>query len=211
MDAERPFAGEPEDSREAIMRATFVALQQHGYAGLSIQRIADEADLSKSTFYHHFDDKEDLLLSFAQFMLDQFLTVLTLEAEDDPRQTLEALMDIVLAEEFPSVEAETPAEAGEWDILGAYVEVRAQAVQNVEFRAAFTEMDRMLFTQISALIRRGIDRGSFQDVDPDAVAAMVLTVLAGHMFGAATSDENRVNALRTELGHYLQTRVFRPE
>jgi AcrR family transcriptional regulator len=208
MEEDRPFAGAPDDSHEAIMRATFVALQRHGYAGLSIQRIADEAELSKSTFYHHFDDKEDLLLSFAEFMLEQFITVLSIEASDDPRETLETLVDIVIDEEFPSVAAETPATTGEWDVLGAYVEVRAQAVRDEQFRAAFTEMDQLLFEQIAEVVRQGVDRGVFREVDPDAVAAMVLTLLGGHMFGVATSDEVRVEAVRRELDHYLQARVF---
>ena len=211
MEEDRPFAGEPTDSREAIMRATFVALQEHGYAGLSIQRIADEAALSKSTFYHHFDDKEDLLLSFAEYMLEQFLTVLSLAADDDPRETLETLVDLVLSEDFPSVEAETPAQSGEWDILGAYVEVRSQAVSNVAFREAFTAMDQVLFERMTAVIQRGIDEGEFQDVDPERVAALILSVLAGHMLGVATSNENRVAPVRNELDFYLRSRLLAEE
>jgi len=82
-----PFVGEPVDSREAIMRATYLALREYGYAGLSIQRIADESDLSKSTFYHHYDGKGDLLTAFVDFTLEEFIRIFSLESGDDQSRT----------------------------------------------------------------------------------------------------------------------------
>jgi len=208
MDDSRPFAGEPATPREAIMRATFLALQEHGYAGLSIQRIADEADLSKSTFYHHFDDKEDLLLSFVDFMSEQFLAVFTLEAGESPRAQLETLVDIVLEEDFPSVKANHPASLSHGELLGSYVEVRAQAVTNDAIRAKFTERDQQLRTRVSSIVLAGIETGDFAaDADPDAAASMILTMIGGYMFGAATSDDTRMEPLRSELDAYVSERL----
>jgi len=154
-----PFAGEPADSHEAIMRATFYALQEHGYAGLSIQRIADESELSKSTFYHHFDGKDDLLLSFLEFILDEFDRVFRLESTGDPAEDLKTFVTLVLGE-FPS-EPETPEKD---EVLATYVELRAQAVRNPEFRTTFTKTDHRFTEQVAALIRDGIDQGVFERV-----------------------------------------------
>jgi AcrR family transcriptional regulator len=74
-----PFVGDPADTKEVIMRATYRALKRYGYAELSIGRIADEADLSKSAFYNHYDGKDDLLLSFLDFMLERIAETLTFE------------------------------------------------------------------------------------------------------------------------------------
>jgi len=66
-----PFLEEPDDTRDAIMKATYIALCKHGYSDLTIQRIGDEFSKSKSLLYHHYDSKDDLLLDFLEFMLDQ--------------------------------------------------------------------------------------------------------------------------------------------
>jgi len=190
------------------MRATFFALQEHGYAGLSIQRIADEADLSKSTFYHHFADKEALLLSFVDFLNEQFLAVFTLEAGEDPREQLGTLVDLVLEEDFPSVKAKRPETLSYGDVLGAYVEVRAQAVKNDAVRAKFTERDQQLRARVATIVRSGIESGAFDpEVDPEAAAAMILTVVAGYMFGAATVNDRWTESLRAELDFYVRERL----
>ncbi|MFC6974124.1 TetR/AcrR family transcriptional regulator [Halomicroarcula sp. GCM10025709] len=106
------------------MHATFCALQQHGYAGLSIQRIADEAELSKSTFYHHFDGKEDLLLSFLEFILDTFDQLFQLESSGDPHADLKTFVSLVLGD-FPHAEELPDRDAA----LRTYVELRAHAVR----------------------------------------------------------------------------------
>jgi AcrR family transcriptional regulator len=212
MDDTRPFAGEPATPREAIMRATFFALQEHGYAGLSIQRIADEAAMSKSTFYHHFEDKEDLLLSFVDFMNEQFLAAFTLEAGESPRDQLETLVELVLEEDFPSVKARHPGSLSHGELLGAYVEVRAQAVNNEAVRATFTERDRQLRARVSSIIRAGIETGDFAEaVDPDRVAAMTLTLIGGYMFGAATADDHWTEAVRSEFDMYVENRLVAEE
>ena len=45
------------DSKKEIMEATYEALCKHGYAELSIEKIADEFDKGKSLIYYHYDDK----------------------------------------------------------------------------------------------------------------------------------------------------------
>ncbi|MBX0323809.1 TetR/AcrR family transcriptional regulator [Halomicroarcula sp. F13] len=198
-----PFAGEPEDSHEAIMRATFCALQEHGYAGLSIQRIADEADLSKSTFYHHFDGKEDLLLSFLEFTLEEFDRVFKLESSGDPAKDLRTFFGLLLGD-FPTAGGMPEQE----DILATYVELRAQAVRNPDFRAKFTETDREFTARIAALVEEGIEDGVFRDVDPERTAQFLLTTLEGITLQNATRDDNPLPELRTAIESYMESELL---
>ncbi len=193
-----PFTGEPADSHEAIMRATFYALQEHGYAGLSIQRIADEAELSKSTFYHHFDGKDDLLLSFVEHILDEFERVYRLESSGDPAADLRTFFGLILGD-FP-VTDEMP---DQWEFLGAYVELRAQAVRNPEFRAKFTETDRRYADRVAAIIEEGIEQGVFRDVDPDRTAQYLLTTLDGITMQGVSRTDDPVGPMRECLEAYI--------
>lgn len=198
-----PFAGEPEDSHEAIMRATFRALREYGYAGLSIQRIADEAALSKSTFYHHFDGKEDLLLSFQEFILEEFNRIFQIESTGDPKQDINTFVSLII-DEFPDC-VETPDKNA---VLGSYVEMRAQAVQNPEFRAKFTETDKLLAQQFAQIIEDGIEQGDFADVDPEKVSQFMITILDGVILQNATRNDDPVAKVRDTIDEYMEETLF---
>jgi len=206
MDADTPFPGEPADSREAIMRATFLALEQYGYAGLSIQRIADKAELSKSTFYHHYDDKQDLLTAFVDYILAEFTRAFSMEASDDPLENFRTYVDLILdPESISELEDPSPATA----VLGTYVELRAQAVQDETFRAKFTEIDRAFENQLAEIIADGIAAGVFRDVDPDRTAKFLLTLIAGHTFRRTTRDDDPTAKVRAEFDTYVDRTLLR--
>jgi AcrR family transcriptional regulator len=204
MSEEMPFVGEPADSREAIMRATYLALHEHGYAGLSIQRIADEADLSKSTFYHHYDDKDDLLTSFVDFTLEEFMRVFSLEAGEDPRDNLRTLVYLLIDPE-PDLDRELPEDLQA--IFGTYVELRAQAVRDETIRQKFTEADEVFTSQIAEIVRAGVKADVFVPVDPERTARFIATVLAGTLFRRTTRERYDADALRSEFDAYVQARL----
>jgi AcrR family transcriptional regulator len=191
------------------MRATYVALQEHGYAGLSIGRIADEADLSKSTFYHHYDDREDLLLSFLEYMLEEFMRLFSAGAGSTPRERLETFLDLLMGTEFP------PDGSGgvppKDNVLRTYVQLRGQAAGQSAFREKFTETDLRLREQLAYILRSGIEEGAFRDVDPEATAEFVLTLAAGNIMRRATRDETPSGAVRETLDDYLAACVYREE
>ena len=55
-------------TEQEIMEATYHALVNSGYAELSICDISRRFDGSQSLIYDHYDDKEDLLTRFIQFI-----------------------------------------------------------------------------------------------------------------------------------------------
>ena len=187
-----PFDGDPADTREAIMRATYEALCEHGYAGLTVQRIGDEFPKSKSLLYHHYDGKDDLLLDLLEYMLDHYRETLPRSDEGtDPETRLHELIDYVLAADRDEDRAA---------FRSAIVELRAQATHDPAYRDHFTESDRFFQDRIAAVV----ERGAFRDVDPEQVAAHLRTTFEGALVRSATADSAAaVEAVREDLHRYV--------
>src|SRR5205823_6790715 len=50
-------------TRQIIQGALFSLIQEKGFETLSVQDIVDHANVGRMTFYRHFDNMEDLLVS----------------------------------------------------------------------------------------------------------------------------------------------------
>lgn len=57
-----PAAG-PKNSLENFLRAATVLINDRGYRGASVERIASELNVTKGSFYHHLNAKDDLVLA----------------------------------------------------------------------------------------------------------------------------------------------------
>jgi AcrR family transcriptional regulator len=52
-----------ERTQRLLREALFSLIQEKGFEALSVQEIIDRANVGRATFYAHFDNKEDLLVS----------------------------------------------------------------------------------------------------------------------------------------------------
>lgn len=60
-----------------LRTALLELLDEKPYPKITVSDIVERADLSRSTFYVHFDTKEDLLASFVDNILDEFFDILS--------------------------------------------------------------------------------------------------------------------------------------
>lgn len=68
----------PEDrrlirSRRLLGNALMELMQEKRYIDITVQDIIDRADVGRTTFYKHFQDKEDLLISNLEAILENFI------------------------------------------------------------------------------------------------------------------------------------------
>jgi AcrR family transcriptional regulator len=59
-------------TRHSLQEALISLILEKGYASVTVQDILDRANMGRSTFYAHFRDKEDLLLSGFDHLLKDF-------------------------------------------------------------------------------------------------------------------------------------------
>ena len=188
-------------AKEEIMEATYRALLEHGYADLSISRIADELDKSKAAIYYHYDTKDDLLAAFLEFAVDRFEETIDTETGDEPSEDLAHVTEKLLA---------LQPDAEQRQLQAVLVGPRSQAVTNEVFREQFTQIDERLAATIRSIVERGIDEGTFRDVDPSRIAEHILSTVNGAMYSRATTDRTgTAAAARVSLASYIDSELRR--
>ena len=188
-------------AEEEIMEATYRALLKHGYADLSISRIADELDKSKAAIYYHYDTKDDLLVAFLEFAVDRFEDTIETETGDEPPEDLEHVIEKLLPLQPDEEQRQLQA---------VLVGLRSQAVTNGVFREQFTQIDERLAATIRGIVDRGIEEDTFRDVDPSRVAEHILATVNGAMYSRATTDRKSADAAaRVSLASYIDSELRR--
>ena len=193
------FGDEPDDARTRVMQAVFVVLQEHGYAGLSIKRIADEVGMQKASIYHHYSDKDDLLFSFLEFVLELFETEMIQRNDRDPEEQLRELVDRATLGAGQVSAAGDPERAEA--VTDAFMIVRSQAVHDPAYRERITEVDEQLREHLANLIREAID--DTRRDEAGHVATSLQTMIAGTFFRRTTAVDPDLEPVRQEAHAYL--------
>lgn len=162
-----------EDSTDELMAATCRALCRHGYADLTIQNIADEFEKGKSLIYYHYDDKEDLMVSFLEDMAEKVGEHID-DGSDDPERALEEFLELGLG----------LADDGVWELRKALLEVQSAAPYNREFAERFRDIHAALQDRLAEILRQN-------DVEePGETAEMVLYTMEGAV-GMKLAEDDR--------------------
>jgi len=172
--AERTFS----EQTEAIMEATYRVLCEHGYADLTIQRIADEYGKSTAAVHYYYDTKDELLAAFLDYILKRFVDGIQDIETTDPEERLNRLLDRMLLNS-----------QGNSGLSTALLEMRSQAPYKEEFRDRFRQNDEHIRYQLKAVINHGIDEGVFNDVDASHVTRSLATLVDGARTRAVVLDD----------------------
>jgi AcrR family transcriptional regulator len=61
-----PKSAEPLDARQTIIDATIALIKREGADAITVRHVVEETGLSIGTFYHHFRNKDDLMMYFVR-------------------------------------------------------------------------------------------------------------------------------------------------
>ena len=188
------------DSNEEIMRATYRVLQEHGYADLTIKRIADEYGKSTAAVHYHYDTKDDLLVAFLDYILERFVNTIHEVETTDPEQRLNLLLDklLVAPEDHP-------------DLLISVLEMRSQAPYKEAFGKRFQQNDEYVRYMLKTVMDHGIQEGVFNDVDTEHTARALMTIVDGARARAVVLDETDTLATARQTADEYVNAVLKPE
>jgi AcrR family transcriptional regulator len=177
---------EAEPGRAAFLLAATRLINELGYRGASVQRIASELNVTKGSFYHHLDAKDDLVIACYKRSFDT-ITDAQQQADDlggthwqRLSSTIATLLDVQFAERAPLLR--TTALSG----LPANV------------RTAMVDRSNRIARRFAGTMMDGIAEGSIRPVD-SLIAAQTLMALQNAAFDmrkwASTMPRDRAIAI----------------
>lgn len=157
-----------EETRTKILESAIKLFSTQGYNKASVDDICKEAGISKGAFYHHFKSKQELFLA----LLDGWLQAIdqAIEASKD-KTAPETFMQ--MTEAFPYI-FET---AG--DGLPMFLEFSLQASRDKKIWEASIAPYRRYHKYFTTLIKKGVEEGSFIEVDPELTSRMIVSTAMG--------------------------------
>ncbi len=156
--------GKGEQTREAILERALSLASQVGLGGLTIGRLAEELELSKSGLFAHFRSKESLQVQILERAAEQFIEVVVKPSLAEPRgePRVRALFENWLR--WP----ETVPQPGGCIFVAASVELDDRPGPA---RDRLVRMQKDWLDTIAGAVRIAVGEGHFRrGVDPDQFA-----------------------------------------
>jgi AcrR family transcriptional regulator len=156
---------------ETFLRAATRLVNELGYRGASVQRIASELNVTKGSFYHHLEAKDDLVLECFRRSYDRISRAQDAAAEGagDAWDCLSSAIAALLRAQF-----------------GAFPLLRTVALQALpaDVRHSVIERSNLKARRFAAMLIDGVTEGSVRAIDP-LIASQVI------MAGINTAYEMR--------------------
>jgi AcrR family transcriptional regulator len=177
MTAKSRTTRKEEDRRrreDEILDAALALFAAKGYAGTTIEDIAEELGYAKASLYYYFPGKEAIvkaLIYGAMDEADRRMAVL-LARTDDPVENLKELIGNYIDDHTNR--------RGFFNIyhqVGHFMETILSPEESQAMRVSMAAMNE----KIIGILRRGIDRGDFLDLNAQTLGEMVLGMLSGLM------------------------------
>ena len=177
MTQDDPKPGRPRDPQtdQAIHRAALKLLTERGYAGMSVEGVAAEAGVGKTTIYRRYASKEELVAAALGALRDN------LGPLPDTGDTRSDLVEMIL--QMRLAIRRGPG----FGMMGALLVEESRSPELLELLRERVLRPRR--DEAMTVLQRGVDRGEVRpDVDLEvAVQAMVGAVFMRHIFGAPES------------------------
>jgi AcrR family transcriptional regulator len=174
-------AGTPDVTRQTFLTAATRLINQKGYRGASVEDISAALNVTKGSFYHHNEDKDDLVVACFERTF-AVMRAAQLAARDLPGDqwlrlaaAASALTEFQLSEDGPLLRGS------------------AMGALPIEIRQEMGDRYAQISDRFAGMIADGIAEGSVRPVDP-LVAAHMLSAL----LNAAASLDSWVTGLERD-------------
>lgn len=170
--------------RSAILEAGARLYSERGFSATSIRDLADAVDISSSTLYHHFANKQEILYEILLGFMQNFVAEISPMLRDVQREPTERILRAI----------DMHLRISERDKLQLIIGSSVKRVLSPEQNAQVTRLQRDYRGAFLQAIRDGLDQGHFASSAPELTTTAILDMLNGvrewlTSEGALTIDE----------------------
>jgi AcrR family transcriptional regulator len=168
-----------EETRARLLQAASKQFSTNGYDAASVDEICAEAGVSKGAFYHHFPSKQAVFLALFEDWLKGVDAGLEAARQSTVPKTLTSMSHML-----PLIFAQAGGQ------LPMFLEFWRQASHDeVVWKMIKAPYQRYL-DYFAALIKQGIDEGSFRKVDPASAAQVIVSLAVGMLLQGLLAPGN---------------------
>jgi AcrR family transcriptional regulator len=174
------------ERRSQILRAARAVFIEKGYLAARVEDVAKRASLSKGAVYFYFEAKRDLFLALVREEHEQTYSFLD-SAEDDDRPAMVKMVDLGRRYLDYFAGLKSPPRF--------FLMMCEQAIRDDEVREEVQAVHQRFIDALSRILAQGVAEGSFQPMDPIAVAQILKAMidgLAGQSAIGIRPDPNRL-------------------
>ncbi|WP_010544567.1 TetR/AcrR family transcriptional regulator [Sphingomonas elodea] len=155
---------EPEPGREAFLLAATRLINELGYRGASVQRIASELNVTKGSFYHHLDAKDDLVAACYKRSFDILVDAQRLAERHAGShwQRLESTIATLLDYQFSE--------------RGPLLRTTALSGLPVAVRNTMLDRSNRIARRFAGMLSDGIAEGTIRPIDPLVASQAVMAL-----------------------------------
>jgi AcrR family transcriptional regulator len=156
---------EPDAVRDRFLGAATRLVNERGYRGASVERIAAALDVTKGSFYHHLDAKDDLVLACFRRSLATITRAQDLALAGDGDRlgqlalALSTLIEVQLSDRTP------------------LLRTTALSALPIEFRREVMDRTNQAARRFAGILIDGVSEGSIAPIDPLVAGQMLLAAL----------------------------------
>src|SRR5438093_4820804 len=193
----RPARGTREDRREALVRAAFNQIAEHGFEGLRTREVAAEVGMNIATLHYYFPTKEALIRGVVAHAMQRFRSTLAPHGSpaDQLRNHLRAVRKLLREE--PQVSA----------VMG---ELALRSARDPSLAQIMRETYDAWHRTLRGLLKRAArDEQLAPELDSDDVAALIMATLTSMTLPTVGSAQRIDQAFR-QLERVLRMPVRDP-
>jgi TetR/AcrR family transcriptional regulator, transcriptional repressor for nem operon len=190
-----------DDTRERIIERSAPLFNKQGYAGTALSDLMEATGLQKGGIYRHFSSKEELAAEAFDYAWRKAVEVRAQGVDSTPN-AVDRLKQMVAN----FVELRNGLVPGGCPLLNTAIESDdGNTVMRERARGAL----RSWQTRLSTIVKHGMrDRQIRKDVEPDEIAALVISQLEGAlMMSRLYQSRQPLEWAQSHLTDYLETRI----
>jgi AcrR family transcriptional regulator len=153
-----------------ILEAALRCLARDGYAGTSLQRVADEAGLAKRSVIYYYGSRAGLFEHVVRYVGGQLLDRLeeAVAGLDEPSDIVERGFEVLWT-----------AITNDRALLSAWFGLQAESITNPEFRGVARYISDRVEALIDELVRAQVARGGRPRLAPGSLSVLVFANVQG--------------------------------